>query len=74
MSRPTFAAIACVGIVLALLASAVVHAALNRLREQRRRMEVLIAATAKLDRSLDPAETLRTIARMAVAGSGASCA
>ena len=33
---------------------------------QRRRMEILIAATARLDRSLDPAETLRTIAHMAV--------
>jgi hypothetical protein len=61
-----FAAVACVGIVLALLTSMVVHAALNRLREQRRRMELLIAATAELDRSLDPAQTLRTIAHMAV--------
>ena len=61
-----FAAVACVGIVLALLTSVVVHAALNRLREQRRRMELLIAATAELDRSLDPAQTLRTIAHMAV--------
>jgi Stage II sporulation protein E (SpoIIE)/GAF domain len=61
-----FAAVACVGIVLALLASLVMHAALSRLREQRRRMEILVAATAKLDSSLDPAETLRTIANMAV--------
>ena len=61
-----FAAIAVVGIVLALLAAMVVHSALNRLREQRRRLEILIAATAKLDRSLDPQETLRTIAHMAV--------
>ncbi len=61
-----FGAVACVGIVLALLASMVVHSALNRLREQRRRLEILIAATARLDRSLDPAETLRTIAHMAV--------
>ena len=61
-----FAAVACVGIVLALLTSIVVHAALNRLREQRRRMELMIAATAELDRSLDPAQTLRTIANMAV--------
>ena len=61
-----FAAVACVGIVLALLTSIVVHAALNRLREQRRRMELMIAATAELDRSLDPAQTLRTIAHMAV--------
>jgi hypothetical protein len=61
-----FGAVACVGIVLALLASTVVHAALDRLREQRRRLEILITATAKLDRSLDPAQTLRTIAHMAV--------
>jgi hypothetical protein len=61
-----FAAVACVGIVLALLAAVVMHAALNRLREQRRRMEILVAATAKLDSSLDPAQTLRTIANMAV--------
>ncbi|MGH2865291.1 MAG: PP2C family protein-serine/threonine phosphatase [Solirubrobacteraceae bacterium] len=61
-----FAAIACVGIVLALLAALVMHAALSRLREQRRRMEVLVAATATLDSSLDPAQTLSTIANMAV--------
>ena len=61
-----FSAVACVGIVLALLTSMVVHTALNRLREQRRRMELMIAATAELDRSLDPAQTLRTIAHMAV--------
>ncbi len=62
----TFGAVACVGVVLALLASMVVRYALNRLRQQRRRMEILIAATAGLDRSLDPAETLRTIAHMTV--------
>ena len=61
-----FAAVACVGVVLALLASMVVHAALNRLRLQRRRLEILIAATARLDQSLDPTETLRTIADTAV--------
>jgi GAF domain-containing protein len=61
-----FGAIACVGIVLALLTAAVVQLALNRMREQRRRLEILIAATAELDKSLDPAETLRTIAHMAV--------
>ena len=58
-----FGAIACVGIVLALLTSAVVHLALNRMREQRRRLEILIAATAELDKSLDPAETLRARSR-----------
>lgn len=62
----TFGAVACVGIVLALLAAVVIHFALERLREQRRRMEILIDATAKLDSSLDPDETLRTIAYMAV--------
>lgn len=62
----SFGAIACVGIVLALLAAMVIHFALERLRQQRQRLEVLIAATAKLDSSLDPAETLRTIAHMAV--------
>lgn len=61
-----FAAVACVGVVLALLAAVVMHAALNRLREQRRRMEILVAATARLDSSLDPSQTLRTIANMAV--------
>jgi hypothetical protein len=62
----TFDAVACIGIVLALLASAVVYFSLNRLRAQRRRLRVLVAASADLDRSLDPAETLRTIAHMAV--------
>jgi serine phosphatase RsbU (regulator of sigma subunit) len=61
-----FGAIACVGIVLALLTSAVIHLALNRMRDQRRRLQFLIGATAKLDASLDPAETLRKIARTAV--------
>jgi len=68
-----FGAVACVGIVLALLTSAVVHLALNRMREQRRRLEILIAATAELDKSLDPAETLSTIAHMAVPGLAAAC-
>ena len=62
----TFAAFASVGIVLALLAAMVLHTALSTLREQRRRLEILIAATAELDRSLDPAQTLRTIAHMVV--------
>lgn len=62
----TFGAVACVGVVLALLTSAVIHIALNRMRDQRRRLESLIGATANLDTSLDPAETLRKIARTAV--------
>ncbi|HWD11190.1 MAG TPA: PP2C family protein-serine/threonine phosphatase [Solirubrobacteraceae bacterium] len=63
---PMFGAVACVGIVLALLTSAVVHSALERMREQRRRLEVLISATSELNESLDPSETVRAIARMAV--------
>lgn len=61
-----FGAIVCVGVVLELLTSVVVHMSLNRMREQRRRLEILIAASAELDKSLDPAETLGTIAQMAV--------
>lgn len=62
----TFGAIACVGVVLALLTCGVVHFALNRMRDQRRRMEFLIAATSVLDGSLDPDDTLRRIAQIAV--------
>lgn len=62
----TFAAVACVGIVLGLMTSMAVHFALNGIREQRRRMQFLIRASAGLDRSLDPAQTLRSIAAMAV--------
>lgn len=61
-----FGAVACVGVVLALLTAAVIHIALERMRDQRRRLEFLIGATANLDTSLDPAETLRKIARTAV--------
>jgi serine phosphatase RsbU (regulator of sigma subunit) len=68
-----FGAVACVGGVLALLTSAVVHAALDRMREQRRRLEVLISASTQLNESLDPAETLRTIAHMAVPELAALC-
>ncbi len=62
----TFVPVACVGIVLALLGAGVVHYALSRVREQRRRLEFLIAATAGLDTSLDPTETLRGFADAAV--------
>jgi serine phosphatase RsbU (regulator of sigma subunit) len=57
-----FAAIACVGAVLAVLTIGVLHLALERMRSDRHRLELLIAATAKLDTSLDPAQTLRRIA------------
>jgi hypothetical protein len=68
-----FGAVAVTGIVLALLTSAVVHMSLNRMRGQRRQLEIMIAATAQLDKSLDPARTLRTIARMAVPDLAALC-
>src|ERR1700730_9808805 len=62
----SFGAFVFVGAVLALLTTSVVHYALGRMREQRWRLEFLIAATAKLDSSLDPQQTLRKIARTAV--------
>ena len=68
-----FAAVALVGIAMALLTTAAVHFALNRIREQRRRLQVLSDASASLDRSLDPAETLRAISRMAVPGLAPVC-
>jgi hypothetical protein len=61
-----FGAFLCVGAVLALLTTSVVHYALGRMREQRWRLEFLIAATAQLDSSLDPQQTLRKIVRTAV--------
>lgn len=61
-----FGAIVCVGAVLALLTIGVIHLALARMRDQRRRLEFLIAATARLDTSLDPQQTLRRIAATAV--------
>ncbi len=62
----TFGAVACVGIVLAVLATTVIHLALNSVREHRRRLKFLIDATASFDTSLDPAEALRNLARAAV--------
>jgi serine phosphatase RsbU (regulator of sigma subunit) len=61
-----FGAVALVGAVLALLTTTVVHLALERMRADRRRLELLIAATAKLDTSLDPQQTLRRIAATAL--------
>jgi hypothetical protein len=62
----TFGAVACVGIVLAVLTTVVIHLALTGLREHRRRLKFLIDATASFDTSLDPAEALRNLARAAV--------
>lgn len=61
-----FAALASVGIVLAVLTNGVIHFALNRAREQRALLENLISATSQLDGSLDPAATLRRIVANAV--------
>ncbi len=61
-----FGAVACVGIVLAVLTSVVIHLALNGVRQHRRRLKFLIDATATFDSSLDPAESLRNLARAAV--------
>jgi hypothetical protein len=62
-----FAGFATVGVVLALLISWVIHLALRGwIREQRRRLEFMIAASAKLDTSLEPSQTLSQIADSAV--------
>ncbi len=61
-----FGAIACVGAVLAVLTTAVLHIALERMRADRRRLELLVRATARLDGSLDPQQTLSRIAETAL--------
>jgi Stage II sporulation protein E (SpoIIE)/GAF domain len=66
-------AIAFVSVVLALLCAAVVHYALERMRDQRWRLEFLINATANLGSSLDPQQTLRKVARTAVPGLADLC-
>jgi hypothetical protein len=62
----SFVAFAVVGLVLAMLTTLVVHLALERMRADRRRLELLLAATARLDNSLDPQQTLRRIASTAL--------
>jgi hypothetical protein len=69
----TFGAVACVGMVLALLTGGVVHFALSRVRSQRRLLELLVDATSHIDSSLDPADTLRRIAATAVPGFADLC-
>lgn len=61
-----FAPFAIVGVMLALLISWVIHLAIAGLRDQRRRLEFVIGASAKLDTSLDPSQTLRAMAHSAV--------
>ena len=62
----TFGAVACVAVVLGLLAATVIHVGFERMRAQRRSLEFLIEASAELDTSLDPQQTLRKIAATAV--------
>jgi serine phosphatase RsbU (regulator of sigma subunit) len=62
----TFGAVACVGVVLALLTTVVIHLSLGGAREHRHRLKFLIDATATFDSSLEPAEALRNLARAAV--------
>ncbi|HUA10800.1 MAG TPA: GAF domain-containing SpoIIE family protein phosphatase [Solirubrobacteraceae bacterium] len=61
-----FAPFAGVGVVLLLFASFALHVTLAWSRRQRRRLQFMIAASKKLDSSLDPSQTLRKIARSAV--------
>ena len=68
-----FAVGSSVGAVLALLTTAAIHTALERMREQRARLQFLIDATAKLDTSLDPQQTLRRIAATAVPRAAELC-
>jgi hypothetical protein len=69
-----FGAIACVGAVLAVLTTVVVHLSLERMRADRRLLELLIAATGRLDTSLDPQQTLRRIASTALPELAELCA
>ena len=61
-----FGAVACVGIVLALLTAVVIHLAMGGVRTNRRQLQFLIDATATFDSSLDPTESLRNLAQAAV--------
>jgi hypothetical protein len=61
-----FGAIACVGIVLALLTAVVIHLAMGGVRAHRRQLRFLIDATATFDSSLEPTESLRNLAQAAV--------
>jgi hypothetical protein len=61
-----FTPFATVGVALALLISIVIHLAVGRIRDQHHRLQFMIAASAKLDTSLDPSQTLRRMAHSAV--------
>ena len=58
-----FGAIACIGVVLSVLTGGFVHFALDNVRRQRRRLNLMLAATASLNASLDPTQTVRDFAR-----------
>jgi serine phosphatase RsbU (regulator of sigma subunit) len=61
-----FGAIACLGIVLALLTALVIHMAMDSVRTHRRQLRFLIDATASFDSTLDPSDSLRNLAQAAV--------
>jgi GAF domain-containing protein len=62
----TFAAVACIALVVAGLTLGLVHFTLNYVRGQRRLLGVLVAATSELGFSLDPVQTLLEFARALV--------
>jgi|GEM_PF-1878539 len=69
----TFAAVACIGIVIAALTLGLVHLTLNYIRGQRRLLALMFAATSELTSSLDPLRTLHEFARALVPGVADVC-
>jgi len=61
-----FGAVVCMGVVLSALTAGFVHFALDNIRSQRRRLKLMLSATASLNASLDPTETVRDFARAAI--------
>jgi len=61
-----FGAVVCMGVVLSALTAGFVHFALDNIRRQRRRLKLMLSATASLNASLDPTETVRDFARAAI--------
>src|SRR5438270_612485 len=61
-----FGAVVCIGVVLSALTAGFVHFALDSIRRQRRRLKLVLSATASLSASLDPTETVRDFARAVI--------
>ena len=61
-----FGAVICIGVVLSALTAGFVHFALDSIRRQRRRLKLVLSATASLNASLDPTETVRDFARAVI--------